>query len=358
MSNGIYYLPAQRPGLGKTLYTTGTFCILSGLISLVLTNFMVESIFKPYGVWGVALFITTEVLSLSVSGLGIWLVLSGRRHMSKVEDYVKEGPYIFFLRPFSEDGKIGFFSMRRLFRFPIDPTAFRILQLFVRGFVTYEAIIAYAFRKIAPLRTIGKPSEELPEIGAIRSYLEQSNWKETVSQQAINSQLVILCIGESEGVLWEVQECLKNLKPNQLVLALPYPGRKAFLRLRRAEEKRQETYETFRRKTASIFPHSLPSDIRRTQFIYFDDKWTPQKMSMPAFGPILPRSLSLKNKSTSDKHLVALEWLTSVLVIPVWWKLTIEFALQTFLFIILPIESVLILLTELSALAPFIYTLF
>jgi hypothetical protein len=248
--------------------------------------------------------------------VGVRLLNRGRRHFVKVglaslQDDSR--PPVLYLRPFSEDGAIGQVSPNAINRGFGEKGAWRQIAILIRFLDTYEQYLGFAFRKIGPFVAIGNPTEGLPQLGAIRIYVGQDgDWQQMVSKLAGRASCVLLQIGHSDGLMWEVEYIVNHVRPEQLILCLPNTKWK-ITRLsgpKKRERNRQKVYRAFWNKTKDFFPEPLPEEIGGAKFIYFDHNWQVQ-LSRFQSEPIF----SFKRQKTqfSDPKLKALNWLNSVL---------------------------------------------
>ena len=111
------------------------------------------------------------------------------------------------------------------------------------GTATEEEQLAEALRDVGPFVAVGKPGEKLPELGAARMYLQDSEWKDKVHDLMSRASLVVLRAGRTDGLWWEAQMAAAIVKPERLVVLLPY---------QRAQ------YELFRSNAETIFGRRLP----------------------------------------------------------------------------------------------------
>jgi hypothetical protein len=111
------------------------------------------------------------------------------------------------------------------------------------AFLTEEEELAAVMNEIGPFVAIGCPGEELPELGAYRTYVQQEDWQEKVRNLISIAQLVIIRLGMTEGVLWELRTAIKHVEAKRLLLLVPW-------------EKSQ--YAVFRNTYATLFPAGLP----------------------------------------------------------------------------------------------------
>lgn len=121
-------------------------------------------------------------------------------------------PPVLYLRAFRDD----------LFRSIRTPG----FERYLFPFPTVEEELALEFRSLGPFVAIGKPGERLPQLGAARIYVPDSQWQSCVSDLMDESQLVILRIGTSvtPGLSWEFTEAIKSVPSERLILYF-YPPR-------------------------------------------------------------------------------------------------------------------------------------
>jgi hypothetical protein len=125
---------------------------------------------------------------------------------------------------------------------------------------TEEEALAAVMTEIGPMVAIGRPGEELPELGAYRIYVPRDkDWREEVSNYISAAQLVILRLSETKGLLWELRTAIQHGEAKRLLLLVPWE---------------QSDYEAFRKEHATEFPAGLPeygaSDSN--QWVWFPGK--------------------------------------------------------------------------------------
>jgi len=174
-------------------------------------------------------------------------------------------PPVVYLRSFNDDAATA--SAHDADLLPFDVT-------------TEEEQLVAALNEIGPVLAIGRPGEELPELGAARFYVRDDEWQAKVKDLIANAQLVVLRSGETEGLMWEVETAVQMLKlrPERLLLLVP---------------QNQKSYELFRKRALPCLPHELPEwpkkngrarDLRG--MIYFKPDWTPVflEIKIPLIG--------------------------------------------------------------------------
>ena len=178
-------------------------------------------------------------------------------------------PPVLYLRSFGDDSTAG----------RVVGGGHLLFSGWTLGFSTEEEQLSSAFSAIGPFIAIGKPGEKLPELGAARTYVNDDQWQDVIAQEMARAALVVLRVGETEGLSWEVRTATQQVKPERLVLLIsPNPKR----------------YERFREMTQEYFPGGLPGCsgwTTKTSFgslkglIYFDADWTPRlvELAVPRF---------------------------------------------------------------------------
>jgi hypothetical protein len=81
-----------------------------------------------------------------------------------------------------------------------------------------EAMADYVFSGHAPFIAIGKPGDKLPPLGASRVYVDHNEWQNAVMQHLDRAQLVIILIGSTPGLGWELTECRQRIDPRRLLI--------------------------------------------------------------------------------------------------------------------------------------------
>lgn len=182
--------------------------------------------------------------------IGIFLIIFGRKKKASLAEEVlakdKRPPIIYF-RPFNIDGT------------PIS--GFQAL------ITTYEERLSKALRPLGPFIAIGRPKERIPELGAAKMYLNDESWQNDVGTLAENAALIVLHLGVSEGILWELQTVLTFVKPQQIILSLPMNRRGTALDV--------ETYNEVCEMISTILSLPSPDNVGKARFICFDNDWNP-----------------------------------------------------------------------------------
>jgi hypothetical protein len=119
-------------------------------------------------------------------------------------------PPVLYLRSFADDGQALMGEQSSVERHAAT----------VLAPVTAEQEMADILDAIGPVVAIGKPGEPLPELGAARLYVGDDQWQAKVHELMRVSHLVVIRVGSSPGLLWEIEQALAHLPRQRLVLAL------------------------------------------------------------------------------------------------------------------------------------------
>ncbi len=272
------------------------------------------------GIGGALLYAVSNLL-VSIVGVfigyfGMRTLNRGRRHfvpigLGSIADDPR--PPVLYLRPFHYDGVDYQTDPGTLQRSLIERGFWRQMGVAARLIRTNEQLFSRAFRRIGPLVAVGDPREKLPRLGAVRVHARQgTEWQQVVTELVTRASYVVLEVGLSESVLWEVRVVTGSVRPEQLVLSVPndQKGARRIMRAGKRERRRQENYAQFRQLAADAFPVPLPQEIGRSKIIYFESDWTPkptyyQREIMVPFGRRI--------RHRDDPKLEAIIWLNSVL---------------------------------------------
>ncbi len=143
--------------------------------------------------------------------------------------------------------------------------------LFPKELVTEEEIVARTLNDFGPMVTIGRPGEQLRELGAARMYVGEQEWHEKVAALMQSAKLVVLRLGQTEGLWWELEQAIGKMRPEQLLVFVPRIADKT-------------TREAIRRRAEAVFPKPLPEFAHSNSpwgnvgslrgILYFDPDWT------------------------------------------------------------------------------------
>jgi hypothetical protein len=112
----------------------------------------------------------------------------------------------------------------------------------------WEEQFATALQAIGPVVAIGRPGESLPPLGAARTYVSGEDWQQVVAEWLPRAALVVVRLGETDGVWWEVEQAAARVPPERLLLLVP------------AE---REPYVRVRERLGPFLAHALPAHDAR-----------------------------------------------------------------------------------------------
>lgn len=242
-------------------------------------------------------------IGLTIGGL---LVVRGQRHRVRGAEAAlahEERPTLVYLRPFEADKAspgVWLRSRRRL-----------RLHAGIRRFgrpLTFEQRVAQLVRDVAVMVTFGDPVESLPRLGAARLYAGDDEWQAKVDDLLERGGPIIVHVGDSAGVGWEIDRVVALDQPERVILSLP---------IRRTQREARDVYARFRAQHGDRFPRGIPADPAETQFLYFDGEWSPHRLEerdgVPApaapGSPAGQRALVLRKLAPEFKPMWAPLWI-------------------------------------------------
>lgn len=113
-------------------------------------------------------------------------------------------PYILYLRSFADEK-----ATKKIIRRFSDSRS-------------EEEMLIDAFSDIAPVYAIGDPADKRMPYGASRIYVDDSIWKSTVEELAVNAEIVVLRLGRTNNFWWEVNMALKKVPIEKIVFVIPW----------------------------------------------------------------------------------------------------------------------------------------
>ena len=178
-----------------------------------LVNFFTGSPFDLGKVWATFLAAFNDVAKLLLL-IGVLLLARalwrvGRRlnlrHRNEI--ILKDKPPVLLLRSFTDD-VAGI------------PSNMLISRL-VRRRKRLEEMIGEQLTSAGPFVAIGRPGERLPQLGANRLYVGDSEWQAVVQSYIAQSDLIILIAGKTHWVQWELANVLKQDRMAGLLIVFP-----------------------------------------------------------------------------------------------------------------------------------------
>ncbi len=277
-------LPRTSASAGRRLkFTAG---------GIVVALFIVPLFLHLSGVWYyVALFI-----SIVISAIVIQIFLRARKFTVASAEQVLTAdprPPVIYMRSFKDDAAAAMPVMS-------GPPGWAVL--FPKEVVTEEEIVAHILNDFGPMVTIGRPGEPLRELGAARMYVSEQEWHEKVAALMQSAKVVVLRLGQTEGLWWELEQAIGKMRPEQLLVFVPRIRDKA-------------VREMIRRRTEALFPKPLPEFTRSDTLVagigslrgilYFDADWTAHYINLTRRNwtlKTLPRFLGFGKPSAKLKY--------------------------------------------------------
>jgi hypothetical protein len=93
----------------------------------------------------------------------------------------------------------------------------------------FEEAITEELSNYGPVIAIGKPGEPLPPHGAAREYIAGDEWQSRVETLAQESQMIVLILAGTKGVLWEIGKLVELGALSKVMLLVPPVRPKAAL---------------------------------------------------------------------------------------------------------------------------------
>lgn len=132
----------------------------------------------------------------------------------------------------------------------------RLRRRFWERDVAEEELLASEIAKVGPFIAVGRPGDDLPQIGANRLYVDDADWASVVLRLMEEAAGVLIRIGPGGGLAWEIRQAVQRLSPERLAFLIPCD---------------MQAYSFFKWQTDPLLPHPLP--------------WYPHEPWMPAPPP-------------------------------------------------------------------------
>jgi hypothetical protein len=140
----------------------------------------------------------------------------------------------------------------------------------------YEESLSRTLGKFGPVITIGRPGDELGFLGAGRLYVSNTEWQQAVRHFMRCAGAVVIIVGQTEGLWWEISEVFKIVARERLLFIFPYTyvpdrsGARSDIRaswtpskqLRESmDRERRARYEKFRQRVKGLIAEELPQEL-------------------------------------------------------------------------------------------------
>jgi hypothetical protein len=196
------------------------------------------------------------ILFISFYLIFLWIRKSNNNkniYKTHIEREEANLPKILYLRAFNVDGDDG------------SNGNISILGLLPKEMDLAKTLIKFEYQLIA----VGKPDEELPEIGFYRKKFDHSIWQEEVLKLMEESKLIIWRPDHTPGVLWEIGKLLELNYRHKLVVW----AEMGYENLQGVQEAR---YNVFKRKAFEQFSEIFPPFNKYKKFLVSEikDNWS------------------------------------------------------------------------------------
>jgi len=215
---------------------------------------------RPLEPLSAILLITTALVLILVTQIVLAFVAEGFLVPSCREVFERDprAP-VLFLRPFGED----------------EPLTYDVIstgETVMTNMAKAEDFLL-ALNAVGPLISIAAPSWParwgFHPHGAFRDYVDPAQWQQRVQELLDQAGLVVLAVGNSPGIEWEIMQVRKRITSESLIIYLPPRPAPAFTQKTRSRKER-EIYEQFRPMILRHFALELPPFSESLHVIGFD----------------------------------------------------------------------------------------
>ena len=188
--------------------------------------------------------------SRAIGLLGCCLLIRARRYFQVSADSLlavdKRKPIV-FLRSFADDEKVKFGSSQIAISYPLaeggpvsgstdskidrpeHPLAVAARASRPLGWKASATLLDFSletrlsnhFTYFGPFIAVGSPQEPVPQIGAARAVLSDSEWQSRVMAWVAEASAVVMYSGKSQWVTWELAKLVDKERVAKLVLMIP-----------------------------------------------------------------------------------------------------------------------------------------
>jgi hypothetical protein len=171
---------------------------------------------QVFGVEPVLLGVATLVVGVVLLAIGGFAVRLARMWARVSADRLRaRDPRkpVLYLRSFEDDD----------LRLPAVLSARRpFLELFAaRGSDPFEESIAWQVAPYGPVVAIGRPGRSIQSLGAARELLPDEVWQQEVSERMADARAIVVTIGSTDGLRWEVAQLVSGGNLDRTVFVVP-----------------------------------------------------------------------------------------------------------------------------------------
>lgn len=153
-------------------------------------------------------------------GLGCFILSIGARHLvnfrrasSIAAEQLRQvdwRPPVVLIRSFGDDGlKVKSFSL------------FNPIRALARVGIGFEEFVARHLSRVGPVIAITGESNELAPIGAARHVADETSWRDRILTLFDEARVVVVIVGETPSLIWEIGEALANGHGPKLIFLFP-----------------------------------------------------------------------------------------------------------------------------------------
>lgn len=161
--------------------------------------------------------------------------------------------------------------------------------------MTFEMVLMAHLERVGCLVAIGRPGEALPPVGAVRLYCRDEEWQEQVKRLMAKASLIVIIMGDTHSVLWEVEQALESVTPDKLLL---------FPRLSSKSDSHTLAggFAAVDGMLKRITGHSLPNSSGSDVLIWFDANRRPHIEGSPPDRPVFDRVKDALGRLPDDRR--------------------------------------------------------
>ncbi len=165
------------------------------------------------GVGATALYITFNAL-IAGSIFGLPVLRTIRRFLrGPLQETALVGrPAFLLLRSFQDDA-----------RTLLSATIWAKMSIWRKRLRLEESVVRVLERR-APVIAIGEPGERLPQLGAVRAYPAEHEWRDKVLGWMANAEAIVMVAGQTPGVAWELRQITAGRFDGAFLLLFPPEG--------------------------------------------------------------------------------------------------------------------------------------
>jgi len=277
---GITPLPFETLPVHSRKQGQGSFLVYLG-VAMIIVGFIAPMAALEVMETGGDAVVALAFVVLFFAGVygGVQIIGIGRRMRAiPAEQQLEDDnrPPVLYLRSFEDDDLL-------------DPTP-RMIPMgdfFPRR---YEESLVKPLQKIGPMLSIGRPGNKLPMLGGARLFVDDQNWQQAVDHLRRHASAVVLMIGRTEGLWWEIESSVREVAPEKLLFFFPYVeeskrrvtlaqrllgyrpaqmplSKKAYQRM---EAERMARYRLFRERMGPLLSAEFPAELGNSQFLDID----------------------------------------------------------------------------------------